>query len=100
MRASVAPAPARWPRPRSEGPGPPPLRVVPSARPLRASAGARGVALRFVGVAVPLVAALGAWRGVSYWEYSEGAYALTARMLLDPVRRRRRRPAPVAVLPR
>ena len=30
-----------------------------------------------------LAAALHAWRGVSYWEYSEGVYALTARMLLE-----------------
>src|SRR5829696_10523456 len=98
MRASASPAPARWPRVPSSAR----LRVVSPGRPLRAAAGAgaRGAALRFTVVAVPLVAALAAWRGVSYWEYSEGAYALTARMLLDPVRRRRRRPAPVAVLPR
>ena len=82
MRASASPAPARWPR----APSSPPLRVVSPSRPLRAAAagaGAGGVALRFAIAAVPLVAALAAWRGVSYWEYSEGAYALTARMLLD-----------------
>src|SRR5829696_661465 len=82
MRASASPAPARWPR----APSSPPLRVVSPSRPLRAAAagaGTGGVALRFAIAAVPLVAALAAWRGVSYWEYSEGAYALTARMLLD-----------------
>src|SRR5829696_526117 len=84
MRASASPAPARWPR----APSSPPLRVVSPSRPLPAAAagagaGAGDVALRFAIVAVPLVAPLAAWRGASYWEYSEGAYALTARMLLD-----------------
>ena len=49
----------------------------------RTQSGFLGVAGRFALVAIPVVAALLAWRGVSYWEYSEGAYALTARMLLN-----------------
>ncbi len=45
--------------------------------------GALHVAVLYALPAIAVVAALRAWRGVSYWEFSEGAYALTARMLLE-----------------
>jgi len=48
-----------------------------------APTGAPVVALGYLLSALPLLVALRAWRGNSYWEYSDGVYALTARMLLD-----------------
>src|SRR5688500_15212222 len=48
-----------------------------------ASTGAPAVALSYLLLALPILVALRAWRGNSYWEYSDGVYALTARMLLD-----------------
>lgn len=65
-----APAPARHPSPE---------RRSAAASP----AGALSVAALYVLPALAMVIALTAWRGGSYWEFSEGAYALTARMLLE-----------------
>jgi hypothetical protein len=80
MAASAAPAPADWP-PAST---PAPARLGSRSPRLRIGAGAdaAGVVARYAVLAVPLVLGLLAWRGPSYWEYSEGVYALTARMLL------------------
>ena len=38
-----------------------------------------GVLARYAVIGVPLVLGLLAWRGASYWEYSEGVYALDPR---------------------
>jgi hypothetical protein len=45
--------------------------------------GPLAVVAAYVLIALPLAVALRAWRGTSYWEFSEGVYALSARMLLD-----------------
>src|SRR3954447_10728421 len=34
-------------------------------------------------LAAAVLLALAAWQGQSYWEYSDGVYALSARQLLD-----------------
>lgn len=48
-----------------------------------ATIGAPAVALGYLLAALPVIVALRTWRGTSYWEYSDGVYALTARMLLE-----------------
>src|SRR5215210_6326312 len=78
MRTTAAPSVGGLPSTRR----PTHVGAAPRVR-ARTQSGFLGVAGRFALVAIPVVAALLAWRGVSYWEYSEGAYALTARMLLD-----------------
>lgn len=37
----------------------------------------------WLGLAGATLAALAAWQGLAYWEYSDGVYALSARQLLD-----------------
>ena len=46
------------------------------------SAGRRAV-LPGLAAGLAALAGLHAWRGIEYWNYSEGVYAYTARMLLD-----------------
>lgn len=41
------------------------------------------VLLAGVALGLPAFAGLHEWRGVGYWNYSEGVYALTARLLVD-----------------
>lgn len=48
-----------------------------------AGGGVLGVVVLYAAMALPIAFSLWVWRGVSYWEFSEGAYALTARMLLE-----------------
>src|SRR5215210_5326723 len=80
MGASAATAPAGCPPPST----PAPPRLASRWPRLRSGAdtGAAGVVARYAVIGVPLVLGLLAWRGASYWEYSKGVYALTARMIL------------------
>lgn len=55
---------------------------APDARPPDARLGGAAIAL-WATLAVAVLAALRLWQGDAYWEYSDGVYALTARLLLD-----------------
>ncbi|MCW3067298.1 MAG: hypothetical protein JWN32_4470, partial [Solirubrobacterales bacterium] len=47
-----------------------------------AAASPRAAVLGGAAAGLLVVVALHAWRGESYWDYSEGVYALTSRMFL------------------